>query len=70
MERLKVGTLILDNGKVGVITKVITSGTLKTDNDIINWRNNYEIFYDDGTISVIGESTLLKLIRREEIKII
>lgn len=70
MERLKVGTLILDNGKVGVITKVITSGTLKTDNDIINWRNNYEIFYDDGTISVIGENTLLKLIRREEIKII
>ena len=67
MERLKVGTLILDNGKVGVITKVITSGTLKTDNDIINWRNNYEIFYDDGTISVIGENTLLKLIRREEI---
>jgi MOSC domain-containing protein YiiM len=70
VERLKVGTLILDNGKVGVITKVITSGTLKTDNDIINWRNNYEIFYDDGTISVIGENTLLKLIRREEIKII
>ena len=70
MERLKVGTLILDNGKVGVITKVITSGTLKTDNDIINWRNNYEIYYADGTVAILGESTLHRLIEKGDIKIL
>lgn len=70
MEKLKVGTLIEDMGKVGVITKVITSGTLKTDNDIIKWRNNYEIFYSDGTMAILGEATLHKLIDRGDIKIL
>lgn len=70
MEKLRVGTLIVDNNKIGIITKVITSGTLKTDNDIINWRNNYEIFYEDGTFSVLGEATLHRLIQKGEVKII
>ena len=70
MEKLKVGTLIEDMGKVGVISKVITSGTLKTDNDIIKWRNNYEIFYADGTIAILGEATLHRLIGRGDIKIL
>ena len=47
MEKLKEGTLIEDMGKLGIISKVITSGTLKTDNDLIKWRNNYEIYYAD-----------------------
>jgi hypothetical protein len=70
VEKLRVGTLIVDNNKIGIITKVITSGTLKTDNDIINWRNNYEIFYEDGTFSVLGEATLHRLIQKGEVKII
>ena len=70
MEKLKVGTLILDHNKIGIITKIITSGTLNTDNDIIKWRNNYEVYYYDGTFSIIGEATLHKLIKRGEVKII
>ena len=70
MEKLRVGTLLLDNNKIGVITKVITSGTLKTDNEIIKWRNNYEIYYDDGSFSIIGEGTLHRLIKKGEVKII
>ena len=70
MERLEVGTLIEDMGKLGIISKVITSGTLKTDNDIIKWRNNYEIYYSDGTISVIGESTLHRLIKKGDVRIL
>ena len=70
MEKLNVGTLILDNNKVGVITKVITSGTLNTDHDLIKWRNNYEIYYNDGTFSIIGEVTLHKLIEKGEVKIL
>ena len=70
MERLEVGTLIEDMGKLGIISKVITSGTLKTDNDIIKWRNNYEIYYSDGTISVIGETTLHRLIKKGDVIIL
>tara|TARA_Y100001973_G_C4992212_1_gene229496 strand:- start:19 stop:231 length:213 start_codon:yes stop_codon:yes gene_type:complete len=70
VEKLKVGTLILDNSKVGVITKIITSGTLNTDHDLIKWRNNYEVYYGDGSFSIIGESTLHRLIKRGEVKIL
>ena len=70
MEKLKVGTLIEDMGKLGIVTKVITSGTLKTDNELIKWRNNYEIFYSDGTIAILGESTINRLILKGDIKIV
>ena len=70
MEKLKVGTLIDDMGKLGIITRIITSGTLNTDYDLIRWRNNYEIYYGDGTFSIIGEQTLHKLIQKGEIKIL
>jgi len=70
VENLKIGTLILDNNKVGVITKVITSGTLTTEHDLIKWRNNYEVYYYDGSFSIIGESTLHRLIERGEVRIL
>ena len=70
MEKLKVGTLLLDNNKLGVITRVITSGTLNTDYDLIKWRNNYELYYSDGTFSIIGEKTLHKLIEKGEVKLL
>lgn len=70
MEKLSVGTLLLDNKKVGVVTKVITSGTLNTNHDLIKWRNNYEIYYSDGSVAIIGEVTLHRLIERGEVKII
>lgn len=70
MEQLKVGSLILDNGKIGVIIKVITSGTLNTDHDLIKWRNNYEVYYQDGSCSIIGESTLHRLIKRGDVKLL
>lgn len=70
MEKLEVGTLIEDMGKMGVISRVITSGTLQTNNDIIKWRNNYEIYYADGTIAILGESTLHRLIQRGDIKLL
>ena len=70
MEKLKVGTLIQDMGKLGIITKVITSGTLKTDNELIKWRNNYEIFYSDGTIAILGEATLHRLVQKGDVIIL
>tara|TARA_Y100000114_G_scaffold96246_1_gene89559 strand:- start:1973 stop:2185 length:213 start_codon:yes stop_codon:yes gene_type:complete len=70
VEKLKVGTLLVDNNKVGVIIRVITSGTLNTQHDLIKWRNNYEVYYNDGTVSIIGEATLHKLVQRGEVEIL
>ena len=70
MEKLKVGTLIEDMGKMGIISKVLTSGTLEVENDLIKWRNNYEIYYADGTVSILGETTLHRLIERGDVKVL
>ena len=70
MEKLKVGTLIEDNGKLGVITKVIEMGTLNVDSDIIKWRANYEVHYADGIISIIACATISRLISEGKIKIV
>jgi hypothetical protein len=70
VERLELGTLIVDNGKIGIVTKILTSGTLNTDHDLIKWRNNYEVYYSDGSFSIIGEATLHRLIERGEVKML
>ena len=70
MEKLKVGTLINDNGKLGVITKIIEMGTLDVEVDIINWRANYEIHYTDGVVAVLGCKTVERLVKEEKIEIV
>lgn len=70
MEEIKVGTLIKDMGKIGVITKVIQSGSLNIEHPIIKWRLNYEVYYDDGSFSIIGGATLKRLIKNGDIEIL
>ena len=70
MEEIKVGTLIKDMGKIGVITKVIQSGNLNVEHPIIKWRLNYEIYYDDGSFSIMGAATLKRLINNGDIEIL
>ncbi len=65
-----VGTLIEDMGKLGLITRVLSSGALKTDVTTIKWRNNYEISYNDGDIQIMAEQTFNKLIDKGVIKIL
>jgi hypothetical protein len=65
-----VGTLLEDTGKLGVISKIIQAGALKTECAAIRWRMNYEICYIDGDIQIIGHSTLVKLIDQNIIKIL
>ena len=68
--KYKVGTLIEDTGKIGIITKTLASGALKTNISAIKWRNNYEISYNDGDIQIIAEKTFMKLIDSGVIKIL
>ncbi len=66
----EVGTLIEDSGKIGIITRTLASGALKTDISAIKWRNNYEISYNDGDVQIIAEKTFIKLIDVGVIKIL
>lgn len=66
----EVGTLIDDTGKIGIITKTLASGALKTNITAIKWRNNYEISYNDGDVQIIAEKTFMKLIESGVIKIL
>ena len=70
MKILKVGTLIEDNGKIGVITRVIRMGKMNFDNDILSWRDNYEIHYFDGITTIIGVKAFARLVEDDKIKII
>ena len=69
-EDLNIGTLILDNGKIGVIVNVMKSGSLQTASSIINWRENYEIYYFDGEATVIGTEAVNRLIKEGRIVVI
>ena len=68
--KYKVGTLIEDMGKIGIITKTLASGALKTNISAIKWRNNYQICYNDGDVQIIAEKTFTKLIESGVIKIL
>ena len=59
---LKVGTLLNDNGKMAVISKVIEVGELRPKLAYISWRANYEITYVDGTKLIIGCRALEQMI--------
>ena len=69
-EHYKIGTLISDMGKLGIIYRRIDAGTLNTEFALINWRFNYEIYYFDGGITVMGHSTLDRLVKNGNIEII
>ena len=63
------GTLIRDGDKIGMIYREIKSGTW-TDQPLFNWRTNYEIFYEDGSVCVMGSDTLDRLIKSGKIELI
>lgn len=65
----KIGTLIRDGDKVGLIYREIKSGTW-TDQPLFNWKTNYEIYYDDGSVCVMGGDTLERLIKSGKIEVL
>lgn len=69
-KKYKIGTLIKDTGKIGVIYRLIESGTLTTPYATMNWRYNYEVYYFDGTVTVMGQATIDRLIETGVMEII
>ena len=66
---LKVGTLIRDHNRIGVISKVIEVGQLDTKVPIISWRANYEITYTDGTTLLVSCKALENMIKNGVVEI-
>ena len=66
---LKVGTLIRDHNKIGVVSKVIEVGQLDTKVPIISWRANYEITYTDGTTLLVSCKALENMIKNGVVEI-
>jgi len=66
---VKIGTLIQDGKRVGIIYREIKSGTW-TEQPLFNWKTNYEIFYDDGNVVVMGGDTLRRLVEKGQIEIL
>ncbi len=64
-----IGLLIRDGDKIGMIYREIKSGTW-TDQPMFNWRTNYEIYYDDGTVCIMGSDTIKRLIESGKIEVI
>ncbi len=68
-KELKVGTLLLDMGRIAIVTKIIKSGSLQTKTSLINWRVNYELIYSDGSVTIIGADSLRRMIKSGMIEI-
>ena len=66
---LKVGTIIIDNGKLGIITAVVENGVWK-EYGPFSLQKSYEIKYFDGLVTLMKESTLLKLMDLGKVEIV
>jgi len=66
---IKIGLIILDENKLGVITNEIKSGTW-SEEPLFNWTTSYEIKYADGDVCIMTEESLKRLIKRGKIKIL
>ncbi len=66
---IPLGTLIKDGEKIGIVYREIKSGTW-SEQPLFNWRLNYEIYYDDGSICVMGSETIYRLINAGKIEMI
>lgn len=66
---IKVGLMILDDDKLGIITNEIKSGTW-TEEPLFNWTTSYEIKYADGDVCIMTEESLMRLIKRGKIIIL
>ena len=69
-DELEVGTLIQDLGKIGIVVRKLKSGTMEIELPLIKWRVNYELFYQDGIITIMAEATIKRLLEEGKIKII
>ena len=70
MGEYKVGTIIQDVNRIGVIKDIVERGSVPSTYAIIRWRINYEIYYSDGVVVYMGVDSLQRLVESGNIKIL
>jgi len=70
MGTLKVGTLIQDQGKIGIIRGIVEPNSKSTGHKLVDMRKNYEIYYCDGVVGHLGCRSMLRLVSAGYIKIL
>ena len=66
---LEVGTIIIDNGELGIVTAIIENGVWK-ELGPFSLHKNYEIKYFDGTVTLMTEVTMRRLIGLGRIEVL
>tara|TARA_R110002074_G_scaffold200741_1_gene368642 strand:+ start:273 stop:488 length:216 start_codon:yes stop_codon:yes gene_type:complete len=69
---VKQGTLIIDNGKVGVIISVYKVGSTTNGDQCatVHWEESYHIFYSDGSFSYLNKSSFDVMLMTGAIRIL
>ena len=70
MKQIKVGTLLVDMDRIGIVINIFKSGTMDIDLPLIKWRKNYLIYYQDGRTLTMGDSTIRRLVDEGKIRIL
>lgn len=72
MTEVKQGTLLTDNGKVGIVVKIYKIGATsnQTEQTMIHWSESYHIYYSDGTHAYLNKSAFDILVITGDIKIL
>ena len=70
MDRIKVGTLIRDVNKIGIVVGIYKAGTMDIELPLIKWRKNFVIYYQDGTQLTMGCSTIERLLDEGRMRIL
>ncbi len=67
---LRVGTIIIDNGRMGIITAVVENGVW-SEMGPFSLHKNYEIkYFVDGMVALMTETTIRKLISLGKIEVL
>ena len=66
---LKVGTVIIDNGKMGIIVSVVENGTW-SEHGPFSLVKSYEIRYFDGNLTMMTGQTIQKLINKGTLQVV
>ena len=73
MTEVKQGTLLIDQGTVGIVVRIYKIGATSGDSGVnqqIHWEESYHIYYSDGTHSYLNKSAFDILVITGDIKIL
>ena len=70
MEQIKIGSLIVDVNKIGIVVNIFKAGTMDIDLPLIRWRKNFVIYYQDGTQITMGDRTIQRLIEEGKLRVL